>query len=306
MKSFHVLLGAAGAALSVSVGLMLWPSAGDRKPGSSGATGTQAVKGTATAAGDWITFLSHQSGQNLLYKIRPDGSEVIPIFGGEQKGMPGLSEGMTWFREPHWTRQSPDGKYFLSWAIDRGPVHRYRSPPRFLLHLGRTSGGPTRLLTPDSGEVFTWAPDSRQFAYARSLWGHPATINHPVDPRTELVVAPLDGSFESVVLDRAGVWSPADWSPDGTRLLVSYMSSPVLQRTSTALFELDLREAEAAMKRSREQAQSFEERDAKGGVKRGRPEARAAGLKDPRMRERPLFTRRWVDRLHPLDIGAPA
>jgi Tol biopolymer transport system component len=224
----------------------------------------------ADPRGSWITFLSHRTGGNVLYRMRPDGGGLKAIFGGELEDMPGLSEGMTWYREPHWSRQSPDGAYFLSWAIDLGrPMRRYHSPPRFLLHLGRTDGGPTRLITPDSKEVFAWAPDSRRFAYARSLIGHPVTYSHPTAPRTEVVVAQLDSSADDVVLDRPGIWAPEDWSPDGKRLLVAYLSSPILQRASSALFELDLDTAKAEMSRTRSSPKLSDPRDEDGAPKGG-------------------------------------
>ena len=198
----------------------------------------------------WITFLSHRTGGNLLYRMHPDGSGVESVFGGELKDMPGLSKGMTWYREPHWTCQSPDGRFFLCWAIDQGvPQRQSVVPPRFLLHLGRTEGGPTRLITPDSDEAFAWSPDSRRFTYSRSLATHWANLRHPAPPRSELVIAQLDGASEDVVLDRPGLWSPLDWSPDGKRLLVSYLSSRILQRASSAVFELDLVAAREHMNR---------------------------------------------------------
>src|SRR4051794_41802207 len=70
-------------------------------------------------AGSWITFLSRRSGGNLLYKMRPDGSEVTPIFGGDLKDVPGLPPGLTLYREPHWTRQSPDRRVFA--PLGAGP-----------------------------------------------------------------------------------------------------------------------------------------------------------------------------------------
>jgi hypothetical protein len=211
-------------------------------------------------------FLSHRTGNNVLYRMRPDGTEVTPVFGGEVKDVPGLGEGATWHREPHWSRLSPDGRLFLSYAIDRGfPAARHRAPPRFLVHLGRTAGGPTRILTPDAGEVFAWSPDGRAFAYARSLWGHPATISHPVPPRTQVVVARIDGSAEDVVLDRPGAWVPHDWSPDGKRLLLSYQSSPILQRARSAVFELDLAAAQAAATAGRAPAAGGPAGDPEGG-----------------------------------------
>jgi Tol biopolymer transport system component len=202
--------------------------------------------------GEWITFLSHRTGASVLYRMHPDGSGLQAVFGGELKDAPGLSRGMKWYRQPHWSRQSPNGTYFLSWAIDLGqPIKRYRMPPRFLLHLGRLDGGPTRLITPDSDEIFAWAPDSQRFVYSRSLLRHPAALNHPLPPRTELVIAPLDGSGEQVILDRLGIWAAHDWSLDGKRLLVSYQSSHILQKAAHALFELDLDAAKEEMSRAR-------------------------------------------------------
>jgi hypothetical protein len=64
-------------------------------------------------------------------------------------------------------------------------------------------------------------------------------------PRTQVVIARTDGTAEEVVLDRPGIWAADDWSPDGKRLLLSYMSSPILQRASSALYDLDLAEARA-------------------------------------------------------------
>ena len=200
----------------------------------------------------WITFLSHRTGGNLLYRMHPDGSGLESIFGGELKDVPGLAKGMTWYREPHWTRQSPDGRFFLSWTIDRvEPLQRRGPPPRFLLHLGRTDGGPTRLITPDSEEHFSWSPDSRRFAYSRSQGKTLATLRYSLPPRTELVIAQVDGTSEDLVLDRPGVWVPLDWSPDGTRLLVAYQTSLIFQRSSSALFELDLVAAREEISRLR-------------------------------------------------------
>ena len=274
MKAYRGLLGAAGVAAAVSLVLLIWSGAGDTpagprltplvKPARVKPIGQSAVDDAAAVLEtdeSSILFLSHRSGQNVLYKMGPDGSDLKPIFGGELGEMPGLPKGTTWYREPHWSRQSPDGKYFISYAFDHGiPVQSFLVPPRFILHLGRMEGGPTRLITPDSGELFTWAPDSRRFAYGRSLWGHPATLAHPVEPATELVVAPIDGRGENVVLDRPGVWEPLDWSPDGGRLLVSYMSTPILQRASSALFELDP-VAEAGVSGDRSQPRRTAERD---------------------------------------------
>lgn len=111
--------------------------------------------GEMNSENSWITFLSQDSGMTLLYKMRPDGTALSPIFGGELRGMPGITDGMVLYREPHWTRQSPNRKFFLSWATDLGlPLKKYQSPAHFMIHLGRPDGGPTRVIAPDGHEVF--------------------------------------------------------------------------------------------------------------------------------------------------------
>ncbi len=54
---------------------------------------TESVCRGADPECSFITFLSHRSGRNLLYRMRPDGSNLTPIFGGELKDVPGLAEG---------------------------------------------------------------------------------------------------------------------------------------------------------------------------------------------------------------------
>jgi hypothetical protein len=186
----------------------------------------------------WITFLSHRSGENLLYRMRPDGGETTPIFGGPLKEAPGVSDGMTLYREPHWTRQSPDRRYFLSWAADAiKPFNPDWDAPPFMIHLGRLDGGPSRIVVPPGcAEDFTWAPDSRRFAFARSCALHYLMADVP--NRTHVVIAAIDGSPEDTVMDRQGAWAPLDWSPDGKRLLL--WSRPGLGTGVSRLFEFDL------------------------------------------------------------------
>ena len=92
---------------------------------------------------------------------------------------------------------------------------------------------------------------SQRFVYMRSLLRHPATDDHPLPPRSELVIAALDCSGQQVILDRSGIWLPHDWSPDGKRMLVSYKTSLNPQKASYALFELDLDAANEEMSRAR-------------------------------------------------------
>src|SRR5712692_2762195 len=100
--------------------------------------------------------------------MRPDGSECKVIFGGPIENVPGVSDCMTLYREPHWTWQSPNGKYFASWATESfRPRDKAQSRPIYSLHLGRTNGvGPTRIIAPDCAEAVAWSPDSKRLAFA--------------------------------------------------------------------------------------------------------------------------------------------
>ena len=71
---------------------------------------TAGARRPAAKDGAWITFLSHRTGENVLYRMQPDGSDLQANFGGELKDTPGLPWGMKWYRQPHWSRQSPTGR----------------------------------------------------------------------------------------------------------------------------------------------------------------------------------------------------
>jgi hypothetical protein len=166
----------------------------------------------------WITFLSHRSGNNLLYRMHPDGSDLTPIFGGELRELPGLDEGQSFYRQPHWTRQSPDRRYFLSWTGDVSlTADKWSSSVRFMIYLGRTS------LT--DGLSIGWFTESRYSPDGTRV----ATV---FSRRTRLVDA---GFHELGVFDVASetlepiasfpdpdrIHGPICWSPDGSEILIS-------------------------------------------------------------------------------------
>jgi len=205
----------------------------------------------------WLTFLSHRSGSNLLYRMRPDGGELTPIFGGVLKDVPGLSEGQCLYRKPHWTRLSPDRKFFLSWAEDVSSPSETNPAPRshFVIQLGRIDGGPTRVLAPDRpGEVFTWAPDSRRFAYSRFPGPDTRTVTG-LSPRiasTQVVIVDVKGLWEEVILEKSGYWTASDWSPDGQRLLLLYEPTRSPRFGRSDVIELDLVKARDRKQRMNE------------------------------------------------------
>ena len=81
---------------------------------------TLALIGECQGAGPrgcWITFLSHGSGGNVLYRMRPDDGEVTPIFVGELKDLPGTPDGLIYDRQSHFGLRSPDEEYFVDRAF---------------------------------------------------------------------------------------------------------------------------------------------------------------------------------------------
>jgi len=200
----------------------------------------------------WITFLSHRSGDNLLYRMRPDGTDCKPIFGGPVKDAPGFDDGMTLYLEPHWTWQSPDRKYFVSWARDSvRPEAKSTMRVRFRLHLGRADGtGPVRLLTPVCMEAAAWSPDNKRLAYAL-LNDNEASAHRTPARMTRIYVVAIDGTTEDKIFEQPGHWTPQDWSPDGKRLLLTHGEIINSKLMRSELVELDMEHVEKVLKHPR-------------------------------------------------------
>jgi hypothetical protein len=193
--------------------------------------------------------LSRRSGDNFLYRMRPDGSECKPVFGGPIKDAPGLSEGLSLVREPHWTWQRPDRTHFASCAYEsirpRGKDGRYQQ--HFALHLGRADGtGPTRVIAPVCEEAVAWSPDGKQVAYA--VRTDIESVDRNSAHVTRIFVAAIDGTNEQLVLERPGYWTPQDWSPDGTKLLLAWSDFFDVTLFRSSLLELDMLQVEQATK----------------------------------------------------------
>lgn len=189
-----------------------------------------------------LIFVSRRSEENLLYAARPDGSDPRPIFGGVLKDVPGVGSETTIRREPHWCRLSPDRRFFLDWAADIGfPFDKYKPSPHFLTYLGRVDGGAPRVLLPDADEIFAWSPDSRRIAFAVHLPSSPHGVG--IEGRasmSKISVIGVDGSDETLVLERPGIWHPLDWTPDGKKILFLHMTGTSFKTEYSGLVELDL------------------------------------------------------------------
>lgn len=201
----------------------------------------------------WITFLSQRSGDSLLYRMRPDGTECQPIFGGPIKDAPGIADSLTLYREPHWTWQSPDQQFLVSWATDTfRPRDASRSRSLFSLYLARADGlGPARILAPLCAEAAAWSPDSKRIAFACSSADVELGASDAGRPKTtRIYVVAIDGTADEMIFEQTGYWQPEDWSPEGQKLmLLDY------QRTSANIYRSNLVELDLNfVKRSQETA----------------------------------------------------
>lgn len=194
---------------------------------------------TADQRNQWITFLSHRSGGNLLYKMRPDGTDVEAILGGELKGFPVVSEGVSLHREPHWTRLSPDRRLFVSWIYESGTPHsKWQGALRPMLFVGDIDRAWSRVLHPAGHEEFAWSPDSKRLAL--SVFSGAGFNSRSRQRSTRVITCGFDGSHEKVVLEEPGMVVVLDWSPDGERLLLSRRYWRQRPQKSADVFELDL------------------------------------------------------------------
>lgn len=168
-----------------------------------------------------LTFLSHRSGHNLLYKSQPDGNNPQPIFGGPILDVPSVNSSYAMFREPHWTRQSPNGKHFASWTYEMGKPHsEYQGVVRAMLWVGDIAGNWTRIVNPDCREEFAWAPDSKRIAFSISSTKNYRGSLQKSPETTEIYVSGIDGSDFNCILEQYGKWMVLDWSPDAARILI--------------------------------------------------------------------------------------
>ena len=168
------------------------------------------------------------------------------------KKWPRLSQCWDFATSTSRSRQSPDGKLFLSWVIDRiwetqrGVPAEDESPPRYMIRLGRMAGGATRVIAPDGNEQFAWSPDSKRFAY--TVYERPPEVAQNIHGRvrsTQVRLVGVDGINEMTVLWKSGQWHIEDWSPDGKKLLLQFSPAAFARYGTQQLVEYDLASAMA-------------------------------------------------------------
>jgi len=226
-------------------GLVLSVTMNHRSSGGEGNSASEHRRGSR------ITFLSHRTGHNVLYKMRPNASELTPVFGGELRGVPTIVNEVKLYREPHWTRQSPNGRYFASWVYDQGiPYEKWQGDPRAMLHVGGLDAAWSRVLNPDCHEEFAWSPDSTRIAF--TVFSERRGYFESKLPSSKIMVAGMDGSNQECLLEKPGLWMVCDWSPDGKRLLLRKDVYGEQPNDVNDLVEFDLAAELAARTRSKQ------------------------------------------------------
>jgi dipeptidyl aminopeptidase/acylaminoacyl peptidase len=182
--------------------------------------------------------------------MRPDGSRLTPIFGGPILGAAGVPEGVTYYRQPHFGYQSPDGKYFLDWAVDQSTSGEKILSAVKMLHLGHLDGGTTQIIAAeDVTECFAWAPDSKRFVYETTNQVRSITGRMIYTPK-QVIIRTIDKESDlgsELVLEKPNTWAVQDWSPDGEKLLftsgLGIGKTASDTETNTSLIEFDLERA---------------------------------------------------------------
>jgi dipeptidyl aminopeptidase/acylaminoacyl peptidase len=151
---------------------------------------------------------------------------AIPVRGGAPRALTDAPEGVSLFE---W---SPDGKSLA--YLSRDPVSaeeaRQRQDKSFVIHVdaperpgrvfARILGALARPLTPPSHYVdsFSWSPDGSEIAYAAA----PRT-GFTAQYETRLYAVPTAGGEPRTILDRTGMNTRPQWSPDGR--LIAFIST---------------------------------------------------------------------------------
>lgn len=191
-----------------------------------------------------LTFLSHRAGYSQIFTCQLDGSDSKPVFGDPPLDVP-FADSYKMFRQPHWTRQSPNGRFFASWVQDYGqPDSRY-TQPKNMLWIGEINREWNRVITIGCQEEFAWSPDSKRLAFSVL-----PTEERPFT--TEICISGIEDSNSMCVLECEGKWFVNDWSPDGRRLLVQRRNfGQKLEDLTSQLFEFRIADAIEARKRDK-------------------------------------------------------
>lgn len=168
--------------------------------------------------GDYkIALVPARGGQRGLYTVGADstGAKLLS------------TQGTVQLRPDSW---SPDGKkiaYFSLGPEDAEIMNLYRIPLHFLLHVMDATGANQRRLLDFPVSSFVWSPDSEKMLFV-SAYEDPQREDHDIvrgarQPVSAIYILNLRTSQQKRVTE-LGQHCTAAWSPDGTRLALSFGS----------------------------------------------------------------------------------
>jgi dipeptidyl aminopeptidase/acylaminoacyl peptidase len=151
-----------------------------------------------------ISFLGTVVGRSQVH--------LVPASGGRAERVTNAAQGVSAYE---W---APDGKsiaYMSRGAAESAPAIRMHAAPPSTELWVQPQGGEARLLTPPAHfvESFTWAPDSASLVYSAA-----PTSNFTSTYYTRLYRVGAGAGAPQLLVDRAGMNTSPQFSPDGTRL----------------------------------------------------------------------------------------
>jgi TolB protein len=162
-----------------------------------------------------IAFVPSISGQYGIFAMNSDTTGLKLLAADE----------MAQLRFASW---SPDGKkiaFFTARARDANILQEYRMPNQYLLYVMDATGGNQKRLLDFPVLDFAWAPDSRRLlfisAHESPDRNSPEVLSATNNPLASVYVLDLQTGGKTR-LAGSGRNCSASWSPDGTRLAVSF------------------------------------------------------------------------------------
>ncbi len=162
-----------------------------------------------------IAYVPNKYGQSGIFVMNADttGSKLL------------TSDAMAQLRFASW---SPNGRkiaFFTSRSQDREILKTYRMPYELLLYTMDPSGANQKRLLNFPVLDFAWSPDGKQMFFISAHEGKdrdsPEVLSAAKNPLSSVYVLDMQTGAQTR-LPGAGRSCSASWSPDGTRLVVSY------------------------------------------------------------------------------------
>jgi len=157
-----------------------------------------------TPDGSGLSFLALSDNRAQIF--------VAPADGGESKAITSAPQGVTAYE---WAGDGSAVAYVMREAATPGPVIQVHTPPPPSRLWVQPTGETARATTPATQYVdsFTWAPDHRTLVYSAA-----PTSGFTAPYYTRLYRTHLGAREPQMVVDRAGMNTMPQYSPDGARI----------------------------------------------------------------------------------------